>query len=85
MDVDSPIPAPSSAENQETQSSIDNRQYGQLQHYRPAPQAPRIPISMIPTLLPPQIAHVVTALSFTARISMRATAFLIECMLESTR
>lgn len=42
-------------------------------------------LSASPTLLPQNIASLITALSLAARVSIRASALLIEAMLESAR
>jgi hypothetical protein len=81
MEVDKPV----SEESTIARHTAEAAQEPGLFRLTPAPQAPTVPLDMIPTLLPSQIAHIVTTLSFTARLSMRAATFLIECILESSR
>lgn len=42
-------------------------------------------LSLVPTLFPAPVANLITALSTTARVSMRVTAFFIEAILESSQ
>ena len=60
----------------------------------PAPSTPSNPLplqlisnalSIGPTLLPPQLASLISALSLATKISLRASAFFIEVILESCR
>jgi hypothetical protein len=46
---------------------------------------PNVALDLIPTLLPPHLAQIISSLSMTARVSMRAVAFIIECILETVR
>ncbi|CED85167.1 Predicted lipase/calmodulin-binding heat-shock protein [Phaffia rhodozyma] len=42
-------------------------------------------LSIGPTLLPPRLSNLITALSLATKVSLRATAFFIEAILESAR
>lgn len=56
-----------------------------LAAFGPTAHIPNVALDLIPTLLPPHLAHIISSLSLTARISMRAIAFIIECILETVR